>query len=685
MATGKSGSSAITGGLGMGVKIYWSETYDIISNKSAVTIDPKMTCTGYGGGYRYWLTGTFSINGTDVVTMDSVKGTHHSYCVYGSETDIKASGSYSPPPWTLTDIAHNSDGSKSIEIAVNIRGYTTDGSGASGFAVSGSFTIDLTSIDRAAPTVSLSISNITTDGFKISASSSVTADVWSYSLDGGSSYTQFSTTAGTSASVTVSGLTPNTSYNVRVRARKQLNQVYGYSSTVAAKTLGASVINSTTSFAADVASPSLPYNLTVYDSGYYHQLSFKNGSTVIFTAKIGKLSAGTSARTFSLTSAQRQALLDAFPSSTSLTVTVEITTYADSGYSTQVGSASSKTVSATTSSAVSAPDFPGFTYCDSKTSVVNVTGNDQILVKTLSALQVTCEAGTAKNGATIKSYSASIANASITSTGNTISVGAITSYGDLLLIVTCTDSRGYASKVEKTVKVLNYASPKLSSHKLRRKDEIEGLVQLSFSGTISAIKADGTNDTNGLTYVRYRYKKTSEDTYSSYVSILADVSISGTSFSFASLELIELDTESSYDFHLQIRDKFGSTTSLDLYEVLPQGTPVVSLRKRDSAYNYPRVGVNNPTPKHPLDVAGSIAMNGFLILGYVKDLSSENFNTLKEGIYFYPGAGCSNAPVSAPGFLEAITNGTYILHRFTTLAGAVYNRGYDGSSWSAWA
>ena len=169
------------------------------------------------------------------------------------------------------------------------------------------------------------------------------------------------------------------------------------------------------------------------------------------------------------------------------------------------------------------------------------------------------------------------------------------------------------------------------------------------------------------------------------MSILADVTTSGTSFSFASLELLELDAESSYDFHLQIRDKFGSTTSLDIESVIPQGTPVVSLRKRNNTYDHPRVGINNPNPKHALDVAGSVAMNGFLVLGYVKDLTTENFNTLKEGIFFYPGSGCSNAPVDAPGFLEAITNGTAILHRFTTLAGAVYNRGYDGSSWTAWA
>lgn len=261
----------------------------------------------------------------------------------------------------------------------------------------------------------------------------------------------------------------------------------------------------------------------------------------------------------------------------------------------------------------------------------------------------------------------------------------IAATANLTLSVTCTDSRGYSTTVKQTVKVLNYAKPKLSNFTLRRKNEIEGLIQLSFGGSRTAIKADDSTDTNKLSYVRYRYKKTTDESYGSYVSILSDVTTSGTSFSFSSLELLELDAESSYNFQLQIRDAFGSTTSLDVEAIIPQGTPVVSLRKRNSTYSYPRVGINNPTPKHPLDVAGSIAMNGFLVLGYVRDLTSENFNTLKSGIYYYPGSGCSNAPANEAGFLEAVTNGTAILQRFTTLSGAAYNRGYDGSAWSAWA
>ena len=91
---------------------------------------------------------------------------------------------------------------------------------------SGSYNVTLSTIDRAAPTVTFSVSDITANGFKISANSTSTADIWQYSTNGGSSWMQFSTTASTSASITLSSLSPNTSYTVKIRARRQYNQVY---------------------------------------------------------------------------------------------------------------------------------------------------------------------------------------------------------------------------------------------------------------------------------------------------------------------------------------------------------------------------------------------------------------------------------------------------------------------------
>ena len=127
-------------------------------------------------------------------------------------------------------------------------------------------------------------------------------------------------------------------------------------------------------------------------------------------------------------------------------------------------------------------------------------------------------------------------------------------------------------------------------------------MQLVFNGSISSVKPASVEN-NSLLYVRYRYKPTSDTSYSSYTSILTSVTKSGTSFSFSNLELCSLDANTSYDFHLQIRDQLNSLSSLDLYYVIPQGTPLLALRRR-------MVGINTPTPEAALHVAGDAIVTG---------------------------------------------------------------------------
>lgn len=144
----------------------------------------------------------------------------------------------------------------------------------------------------------------------------------------------------------------------------------------------------------------------------------------------------------------------------------------------------------------------------------------------------------------------------------------------------------------------------MSSVSLRRTNDIETEMQLVFNGSISPITVDGTQK-NSLLYARYRYKLTSASSYNSYSSILGSVTATGSSFSFSNLELCNLDSESSYDFHLQIRDQLNSLTSLDLYFVVSQGTPLVALRKK-------MVGINTPSPETALHVVGDTRIEGTL-------------------------------------------------------------------------
>lgn len=673
MALSGSFSNYPTGKFGLYCE--WSGSQSVTGNYTNVTLKVYLQFYTISVGAR--SDSTISINGTSetytAAAINDMSSTSWHKVLLKSKT---------------VTVYHNSDGTKNnVALSASWR-FSGTYSGVSIGTITASTTVNLDKIDRTAPTVTFSTSNVTANGFKISASSSATADIWQYSTNNGSSWTQFSTTAGTSASVTLSSLSPNTSYTVKVRARKKSNQVYGTSGSATVKTLGGAVVNSVSTVTADNATVSISINTTVYEASYSYTLAIKNGSSTYLTISGLSWSKGTANRTVTLTAAQRTTLLNAMASIKSFTGTFAVTTYSGS---TQIGSTSSKTATVQTTSANSAPTLSGFTYEDSYSTTTNITGNNQLFIQSHSTLKVTPVTATAKNGASITNYTASCNGVSKSSTSNTaITVGKIAKSGSVSVTLTVTDSRGYTASVSKTITVIAYAKPKLSSVTLRRTNEIEAEMQLKFNGSISAISVDGTQK-NSVQYVRYRYKKTSETSYSSYYSILSSTTRSGTSFSFSNLELCNLDAGSSYDFHLQIQARLYSLSSLDVYFVVPQGTPLIALRKK-------KVGINTPNPQATLDVGGDISvsgqilMNGYNIMGLVQAMipDTTNLNDLTTpGIYFRRNTADTslNYPSTAWGMLEVFScSPNVVIQRYTHRDNpyTIYIRSRVNSTWGAW-
>lgn len=558
-----------------------TESVDVPSNTSTLT----WTLTSAGGSAVYYTIDEtiITING---ITVYSKARTNWEDRVFPA---AKGSVSGSLP------VVHNSDGTKTATVEFFTRVYVFGSLDYGG-------TMTLTNIDRTAPTVSCSVSGITASGFKITANSSATADIWQYSLNGGSSWTQFSTTAGTTASITLSSLSANTSYSVRTRARKKSNQVYGASGTVSAKTLGGAILNSCNTVTADVATVSLTLNATVYNAAYSNYVTIKNGSTVYVSFAARTWSAGTANRTITLSQTERADLLDAMASLKSFAATIELVT---KDGSTQVGNTSTCTCTIQTTAANSAPTMTAFTYKDSRSTTSAVTGNDQLFIQTYSYLSVTPGTATARNGASIVKYAATCNGKTVSNTtGAALSLNGIEKSGTLDVVVTATDSRGYTVSNTQQITVIPYAKPKVSEISLRRTNDIEAEMQLIFKGSISPITVSGTQK-NSLKYVQYRYKLTSESSYGSYTSILSSVTQNGTSFSFSNLELCSLDANSSYDFHVYIRDQLNTLSSVSLYFTVPQGTPLVALRKQ-------KVGINTPNPEAALHVVGDAKIEGAL-------------------------------------------------------------------------
>lgn len=447
------------------------QSYDSIANTSVV----KWTLSASGDGQWYNTYLYASVNGTAV--FNAYKG-------WETGEFPAADGSRSG---TAT-ISHNADGTKSISFY--IEGYCYQGSWDSR-SKSGSLT--LTSIDRAAPTITQAdISNIDVTSFTISATSDVNCDSWDYSLNNGSSWVNFSTTNGTSANKTITGLTMNTDYTVLIRARKTLNQVYGTSGSKTAKTLGSSTIT----LAGNVTlGNSCNVKWTPLNSTFKFTLKFSLGSWSYTTGYITPSS--TSAYTYTgytipLTVANQ------LPNTTTGTMTVVLTTYTSSNA--QVGSASSATFTVTVPSSV-VPTISSVTLQEGTTSGYGV------YVKTLSTVKATVTASGAYSS-TIASRVVKFGAVSITANSSGVATSPVLStYGTMTVLTTVTDSRGRTATNTQNITVYDYWQPTAN-------------IEISISGTTVTTTVTGSiapvNNLNAksLLITRKRMSDSSTTTYS---------------------------------------------------------------------------------------------------------------------------------------------------------------------------
>ena len=579
--------------------------------------------------------------------------------------------------YTHTDRVYHTSAGKAEDIPLSASWrFSGTYSGVSIGTITASTSVDLNAIDRAAPTVTLATSSITASGVTVKATASTTCDRFDYSIDGGSTWTNFSTTSGTTASKAITGLTPNTTYSIKVRARKKTNQVYGSSAASSVKTLGGSVISSVSTFTADAATAKITMSVTVSNTSYTHTLVIKNGSTTVLT--ITGLSLSNGSNTITLTAAQRSTVLAAMSALKSFTGTFALTTYSGT---TQIGTASSKTATVQTTSANSAPTFTAFTFEDSNATAVGVTGNNQILIQNISTLKLTLTAATAKNGATISSYSVVAGSKTASGTSTTLTVGTIPDSGTVPVIVTAIDSRGYTTAVTVNITVLEYEGINITEYTMRRVNEVEDTTQVTIGGDITPVTIGGVNK-NSLRYLYYRYRKTSDSAYNSYKDITSSTEYDDSGFNFESDEWLSLDADYSYYVQFLVTDKLTSDT---VTITVPQGTPLLALRRK-------KVGINKREPAAALDVDGSVMMNGFNVLGLVAALDgTEDLNNLVAG-GIYTQALNANAstdkhyPKAIAGFLEVIANPSgYIMQRYTAYDNsAVYVRTRYNNTWYAW-
>ena len=207
-------------------KLTVNETSTSTSNN---TSEISFSFTIYKASYSWsqWnsITYSISINGT------SYSGTIPSYSA-GSTMTIRSG--------TQT-IGHNSDGSKSINYSFSVN----DGSGQSYTCgnASASGSMNLSTIPRYAK-ASISLNSKTLNSVKLNYSTDATIDgIW-VSINGGDWKSGYPL----SSPINITGLTPNTKYNLKIKVKRLDSQLYSESNTIEVTTFDIAKISTVSNF-----------------------------------------------------------------------------------------------------------------------------------------------------------------------------------------------------------------------------------------------------------------------------------------------------------------------------------------------------------------------------------------------------------------------------------------------------
>jgi hypothetical protein len=235
------------------------------------------------------------------------------------------------------------------------------------------------------------------------------------------------------------------------------------------------------------------------------------------------------------------------------------------------------------------PVFTTATYKDANSTTTAITGNDQYLIQGYSTLEVdilSANKAVAQKQATMTKYNLAIGsiNTDVTYTTSDIAqnLGTLGINADATLNVKAIDSRNNSTTVPLTVHVLPYVVPQVTAT-VQRVNNFETSTDFHIEGVISRLTIGGTdkNTVNTSTGVRYRYKKTTDASWGSWVNKTSSTSagnVSVTDFNVPSA----LDRNYAWNIQIEITDKLNTST-LDL--VLPVGIPIFRIGLDGNVYN----------------------------------------------------------------------------------------------------
>lgn len=402
-----------------------------------------------------------------------------------------------------------------------------------------------------------------------------------------------------------------------------------------------------------------------------------NGTIVARRNNIPK----TTSYTWALTEAERNTLRGFIPNSNSVVVKYVIAT--------KVGGVLTWWSTANRSFTIvnASPTFTDFSYRDSNTTTVGVTGNNQVIIKGKSTLLVAIsnvQKMVANKMATPKSYGVEIDGKSVSVPyvdGATERViGTIDNVNNSTLVVRAIDSRNNSTQLTKTLTIVDYNKPVINATATRL-NQFENETTLKVSGSISLVTVAGVNK-NSISSLQYR-RREAGGTWGAWTTL--SYTMSGANFTAVDV-IADLDNSKGYEYEIRCIDKLDQNI---INRSVGIGVPAFFI---DVLKNSIGVGMF-PTKQNSVEVVGKIYQNGAELIGAsVLEPSVDLDSIVKGGMYRLNGGVINGPPGANYGQLLVIRGGSDTIAQlvFPYHNDAIYRRSGNPSevggsgSWRPW-
>ncbi len=345
-----------------------------------------------------------------------------------------------------------------------------------------------------------------------------------------------------------------------------------------------------------------------------------NNSKLKITLKAGSYTitrdnvTASSSYTFSLTETEINNLRAQSPNSNSIAVTYGLGTYIGSSV------ANTDTKSATMSIVNAKPTIGTLAYIDSNASTVDITGDNQQIIRNNSRVTFNIASITALKSATLKSCNIKINGVDypVTVSGSSMSnitkiIGTINSAITLYADVKLTDSRDNVTEASIPIYMLDWVKP-TAIIKAQRENNFYNDTELYVNGLMSGL--DGKN----VMTIQYQYKKATDSSYSALQTMQDE-------------ETVTLNLDNTYQWNIKviISDLLGSNTYNLMVDV---GIPIIFFDRKRKA-----IGINCLPDKANSVMSEGLALDDLIYIGsevlYDQIITSTSGTTTVLGAYNY--------------------------------------------------